>query len=242
MFQFYVVPLPSQLQSLHNLLDMKRKNGLLGILATLCLCMVFTSCHKDEKIAMKLSGEWEGYWGMYYEDRELGQFDSYKSSVVFYPDEKYDTKGKGYQIDWYSQTPNALGNKSPYEKMFYEFTWYVDKKIIYLTYPGHPELNSRIRNYELSKKHFTGYFNNSPTRFDLDAIWKVYKWSDYAALNMETANTILCWTWAGLVIASELSADNYYYYEAKTRVADGSADNAAPVEQHAIRVGNRFAE
>ncbi len=148
---------------------MKRKNGLLGILATLCLCMVFTSCHKDEKIAMKLSGEWEGYWGMYYEDRELGQFDSYKSSVVFYPDEKYDTKGKGYQIDWYSQTPNALGNKSPYEKMFYEFTWYVDKKIIYLTYPGHPELNSRIRNYELSKKHFTGYFNNSPTRFDLDS-------------------------------------------------------------------------
>ncbi len=227
---------------------MKRKNGLLGILATLCLCMVFTSCHKDEKIAMKLSGEWEGYWGMYYEDRELGQFDSYKSSVVFYPDEKYDTKGKGYQIDWYSQTPNALGNKSPYEKMFYEFTWYVDKKIIYLTYPGHPELNSRIRNYELSKKHFTGYFNNSPTRFDLDAIWKVYKWSDYAALNMETAGTILCWTWTGLVIASELTSDSYYYYGteygAKTRDADAAAESSVtPAEKApAFKLGNRFAE
>lgn len=47
---------------------MKQKKQLLSILAVTCVCMVCTSCHKDEKIAMKLSGEWEGYWGMYYED------------------------------------------------------------------------------------------------------------------------------------------------------------------------------
>lgn len=119
----------------------------------------------------------------------------------------------------------------------------MEKKTIYLHYPGHPELNSRIRDYDLSKKHFTGYFNNSPTRFDLDAIWKVYKWSDYASLNMETAGTILCWTWTGLVIASELSSDSYLY-EAKARDFEPSADHEKkPAEKATIvKIGNRFAE
>ena len=223
---------------------MKKKNQLLSIFATLCLCMVFTSCNKDEKIAMKLSGEWEGYWGMYYEDPELGQFDSYKSSVVFYPDEKYDTKGKGYQFDWYNQQPNAQGNTSPYEKMFYEFTWYVDKKVIYLEYPGHSELNARIRDYNLKKKHFTGYFNNSATRFDLDAIWKAYKWSDYAKLNTATVGTILCWTWVGLEVFAAVSSDNYYYYEAKGRGFDASTNSNADSTEKVpiIKIGNRFVE
>ena len=222
---------------------MKKRNQIFGIFAMLCVGMLFTSCHKDEKIAMKLSGEWEGYWGMYYTDENGKQYDSYQSSVVFYPDEKYDTKGQGYQIDWYRKEDGG-----PYEKMFYSFTWYVDKKIIYLNYVGHPELNARIRNYDLSKKHFTGYFNNSPTRFDLDAIWKVYKWSDYAALNMETAGTILCWTWTGLVIASELTSDSYYYYGteygAKTRDADAAAESSVtPAEKApAFKIGNRFSE
>ena len=66
---------------------------------------------------MVLSGEWEGYWGMYYTDTEGKQYDSYQSSVVFYPDEKYDTKGQGYQIDWYRREDGA-----PYEKTFYSFT------------------------------------------------------------------------------------------------------------------------
>ena len=73
---------------------MKKRNQIFGIIAMLCVGMLFTSCHKDEKIAMKLSGEWEGYWGMYYTDENGNQYDSYQSSVVFYPDEKYDTKGQ----------------------------------------------------------------------------------------------------------------------------------------------------
>ena len=216
---------------------MKRSNQILGVIAMLCVGFLFTSCHKDEKIAMKLSGEWEGYWGMYYTDEEGNQYDSYQSSVVFYPDEKYDTKGQGYQIDWYNQADGG-----PYEKLFYSFTWYVDKKVIYLNYPGHPELNSRIRNYDLSKKHFTGYFNNSNTRFDLDAIWKVYKWSDYAALNMETAGTILAWTWTGLVVASEIASDSYYYYDYEARTRGENIDEMPKEKAPSIKLGNRFAD
>lgn len=220
---------------------MKQKKQLLGIITALCLCMLCTSCHKDEKIAMKLSGEWEGYWGMYYRDAEGHEYDSERSSVVFYPDAKYDTKGQGYQIDWYKKENGGL-----YEKMFYEFTWFVEDKVIYLTYPGHPELNSRIRDYKLSKKSFSGYFNNSSAHFDLDAISKVYSWSDYAKLNMSTANTILAWTWTGLVIASELSSDNYYYYSREIDT-DGDENStrrgAQPVDkEYNFTVGNRFNE
>ncbi len=238
LFQLYVVTLPSEQITIKKLRRMKQKKQLLGIITTVCLCLVFTSCHKDEKIAMKLSGEWEGYWGMYYRDAEGNRFDSYKSSVVFYPDAKYDTKGTGYQIDWYRQEDGGQ-----YEKMFYEFSWRVDDKVIHLYYPGYAELNVSIRNYDLSKQHFTGYFNNSPTRFDLNAIWKVYKWSDYASLNMETAGNILAWTWTGLVIASELSSDSYYYSRELGTDDDQQGINVLPMDkEHSFTLGNRFAE
>lgn len=214
---------------------MKKTSTLSCIVAILGLCLLFTSCAKDEKIAMKLSGEWEGYWGMYYSDPELGEFDSYKSSVKFIPNEKYDTRGEGYQVDWYDKTPNAQGNVSPYERLSSYFTWEVINKTIYLTYPKHPNYNVRISDYELTKKHFTGRFNDSSTHFDLHNIWQLYKWSDYASLN---TSYFLAWTWVGLDVASTIAYDSYYW----TRDA-ANEETPIPMEDgHTIQMGNRFAE
>ena len=155
----------------------------------------------DEPIVMTISGQWEGYLGKYYVDTNYVTHNSTKSSIVFYPNEKYDTRGYGCQLDWY--------NDGEYEKIFYTFTWEQDNdnNIIKLYYEDHPELNANIREYNLSKNHFTGYFNNSNIQFDLDATWKVYKWSDYATLG-----TGIAWNWQGQTVIPELSSDSYYFY------------------------------
>ncbi len=226
---------------------MKKTSTLSCIVATLGLCLLFTSCSKDEKIAMRLSGEWEGYWGMYYYDPmhpEWGEWDSDYSTVVFQPYEEYGTNGDGYQIDWYSNQPNDKGYVSPYERMTYHFTWRVVGKNIILNYPVNPEYNVTIKNgeYDLSKKHFMGYFNNSTTRFDLMATSKFYSWWDYARLNTYRA---IYWTWVGAETIAMLGDDYYnYYYYGKTRSGEVPVDSAGtPVEVRTpVQIGNRFAE
>ena len=213
---------------------MKQKQQLLGIITMLCVCMLCTSCHKDEKIAMKLSGKWTGYWGMYYRDDTGKEYDSDHSVVQFIPHEKYDTKGYGYQVDYYTDP------ESPYETVSYYFEWQVLEKDIYLTYPNNPSLSVTIKDYKLKKDHFYGHFPNSTTEFDLRAIDKVYRWGDYARLNLYDGVAFLCWL-------SDLAAyDSYYYYDdyshgyhwATRSVDDQDSEQAIK----AIRIGNRFNE
>lgn len=227
---------------------MKRTTTFSALLTMLVLSMTLASCSKDDtKIAMKLSGEWEGYWGMYYsvpEHPEWGEWDSYMSTVVFGPDPhvEYATFGRGYQIDWYDKTPNAQGIVSPYERMTYYFDWEVHNGNIYLKYPDEPSFNVVIYapNYDLKKKHFRGSFNNSNTYFDLYAVDKYYDWWDYARLNTERA---IYWTWVGTEAIAVLTYGNYYY--ANTR-ADGTpaevSDSTATETRQPIRIGNRFAD
>lgn len=213
---------------------MKQKKQLLGIITALCLCMVFTSCNKDEKIAMKLSGKWTGYWGMYYSDDTGKEYDSDHSVVQFIPYDKYGTTGEGYQVDYYTDP------ESPYETVSYYFKWQVFDKDIYLTYPNNPSLSVTIKDYKLKKEHFYGHFPNSKTEFDLYAIDHVYKWSDYAQLNLYTGVAFLCWL-------SDLAAydpycyyDDYYHgYHWATRSID---DQKSDQTIKAIRIGNRFNE
>lgn len=219
---------------------MKTKSTIWVLAAALGLCMALESCHKDTKIAMKLSGKWQGEWGMYYRDNEGNEFDAYNSVVEFIPNEKYDTRGTGYQVDYY-YTDRAYPNGKPsqYDNISYYFEWEVINKTIYLRYPHAPK--SEIRDYKLKKEHFYGHFNNSATEFDLRAISKVYRWSDYANLNLYTAYegvSFLCWL-------DNITTPYYYYnynsyrpgyYWAKTRDANGQEDPEKP----AIQLGNRY--
>lgn len=206
---------------------MKKTSTLLGILTLLGLCMVFTSCSKDEKIAIRISGEWEGDWGMSYVDKNGYNHDSHYTAIKFYPNEKFDTEGYGYQEDYYDE--------GPFKKLGYYFEWRVDKKILYINYPGYPEYNAYIHDYKLKKKHFTGYFGNSNTSFDLIKLEKYYKWYDYAGRYAAAGAAFLLW----------VAADDFYYYDdyyptGRATGADMPNDSISDVLP--IKIYNRFAE
>ena len=213
---------------------MKKTSTLFAIASMLCLCMAFTSCSKDKKLANRLSGGWEGDWGMSYVDRNGKKYYSHHTVIEFYPNEKFDTEGHGFQEDYYDDAPLT--------KIGFYFTWSIDKQKIFITYPGHSEYNRFIRDYSLKKDHFTGYIGD--THFDLDKVWKYYKWYDYAALYATQTLAVLCW------IGDECYYYNDYYRYAPTRggepetitMPDGTTIQPLSEDLCPVRIYNRFAE
>ncbi|MBQ2535289.1 MAG: hypothetical protein Q4D25_04660 [Bacteroidales bacterium] len=226
---------------------MKKALSLFSIIAVAGLCMMFTSCSNDDtEEAMVLSGQWQGDFGMYYgytyPDGFYDEFDSYDTDLIFYPDYDYATHGYGYQVDWYSNVPNANGNVSPYSRLSYRFNWSVVNGRINLTYPGYPEYNTTIRDYRLNNNHFTGYFGNTDSYFDLIKIADYYSWYDYDYLYRTNHYTYIEWGWDG---GYYYNGVYYDYGYAKTRKAEDT--NKASVEKPAqggrvTKIGNRFAE
>ena len=221
--------------------SMKKKTTLSTLLTMLILSVVLTSCSKDEKIANRLAGGWEGDWGMSYVDRHGVQHDSYHSVVEFYPADDFETYGHGYQEDYYDE--------GPYSKLGFYFEWSVDHKRIFITYPGHPEYSVRLSNcdYTLKKDHFTGYIGD--TYFDLSKVWKYYKWYDYAARYTATGITILYWV--GETSYYYDTSDYYYYANMRSNGSAAvpvsitpydSIGKPMPDDMRPIRIFNRFAE
>ncbi|MBO7569855.1 MAG: hypothetical protein J6T11_05850 [Bacteroidaceae bacterium] len=225
---------------------MNKNNGLLSIIAIMCLCMVCTSCSKDEKLSNRLSGTWRGSWGMSYVDREGIQHNSDYTVIEFHSDKIFETQGYGYQEDYYQD--------GPFEKIGLYFNWSIDGQDITIEYPGYPKYNCLIRNcdYAMEKKHFTGYIGS--TYFDLDKVERGYKWYDYLGFYTATVvagtTAVLLWAWDS---ATPVYYDDYYGYGyAKTRSTDTPA--ASPItmpdgtkvqpagENCPIRIFNRFAE
>lgn len=213
---------------------MKKTLPLSTFIVTLFLCAVCVSCSKDEKLANRLSGGWEGDWGMSYVDRDGIQHDAYNTVIEFYPNEKFDTQGYGYQEDYYD------AKTGPLTKLGYYFEWRIDKQKIFITYPKYGQ-SYVIRDYVMKKDHFTGYIGD--THFDLDKVWKYYKWYDYAALYASNTLAVLCWI-----------GDEYYYYDdyftrgggaAKAdavTLPDGTTIQPISEDKCPVRIFNRFAE
>ena len=210
----------------NNWENMKKTLTFSGIAAMLCI-VLFTSCSKDEKIAIRVSGEWEGDWGMSYADKEGNHYDSHNTAIKFFPNEKFDTEGYGYQEDYYDE--------GPFKKLGYYFTWYVDKKVLYINYPGYPEYNARIYDYRLKKKHFTGRFGNSSTTFDLIKIEKYYKWYDYLNQYAKAGAAILLWTTLEAFI-------DYYDYYPSVRSTEPNPPTDTMNDVLPIRIYNRYVE
>lgn len=225
---------------------MKKSITLAGIIGVLGLCMIVSSCSKDEKLSNRLSGTWEGDWGMSYKDRDGVQYDSHYSVVEFHSDGLFETQGYGYQEDYY-------GKDCPFEKIGLYFDWRIDHQVISINYPGHySRYSCRISDYVMEKKRFTGKING--VYFDLHNLTKDYKWYDYAgfytAATVAGTTAVLLWTWE---CTEPLYYDDYYYdYYAKTRGAD--APEVGPItmpdgstvqparEKCPVRIFNRFAE
>lgn len=233
---------------------MKKAFSLFNIIAVIGLCTMFTSCNEDAdtEISMTVSGEWQGDFGMYYgytyPDGFYDEFDSYDTDLIFYPDYDYASHGYGYQVDWYSNVPNANGNVSPYKRLSYRFNWSVINGRINLTYPGYPEYNTTIRDYRLNNNHFTGYFGDTNSHFDLIKIADYYSWYDYDYLYRSHGYTYIEWTWDGGYYYDGIYYDydyDYGYGYAKTRKAESGETEPAekPAQGGRItKIGNRFAE
>lgn len=219
-------------------MKMKKTTFIAGIIATLCIAL-FTSCSKDEKLSNRISGTWEGDWGMSYVDRDGHQYDSHYTVIEFHSDKIFETQGYGYQEDYYTD--------GPFEKIGLYFNWSIDNQVIYLIYPGYSQYNCRIHDYVMKKKLFTGYIGNTP--FELHNLTKDYKWYNYAGFyTSATVGTtiVLLWEWGA---TAPIYYDDYY---AKTRGADAPAPDAITMPDGTtvqpagkdcpIRVFNRFEE
>jgi len=169
---------------------MKTKNIFSVLFAALMTIVAFSSCqdndkfylqdnyshHQDVNESMTLTGQWTGNLRMYYTYTQYGyseQYDSYKSDIVFYPDQACATKGWGREVDWYTS--------GPYKSIQHKFTWEVRNGIVYLTFPSDRKLNCHISNYYMDDYSFTGYFSNSSMNFYMSKISDYYDWGYYTS-------------------------------------------------------------
>lgn len=166
-------------------------------IAIICLGgLLLTNCNSDIRESRTLSGEWQGYWGMYYEYEYRGRiyvFDSYASDVVFYPNHEYATYGDGYQVDWY--------RTGPYSRISLHFLWEIRNGRIFMSYPGNHMYDAEIYDYFLNDYEFYGFFGNSNERFDMIKLVS-YNWTPYYQYDYHYW-TYDSWSWNGY---------NGYYY------------------------------
>ncbi len=206
-----------------------------GITCSALSLFAFASCDDDVDASVALSGDWDGDFGMYYDyydrhGRFVETFDCYDTDISFYPDYDYATHGYGYQVDFYRY--------GPYTKIYHSFEWEIHNCDVYLYYIGERELDTVIRDYRLSSSYFTGYFNDSNTRFSLRKYrdyydWDPY-WDDYGTYNHGTGY--------GYYYRDDWYYDDDFYY-ARTRSAAPAIDTEelkADGKEFTIHYGNRF--
>ena len=185
----------------------------------------FTSCETtDTDMAMALSGQWQGDFGMYYNYEDRGRvytFDSYDTDIVFYPEYRYARYGWGKQVDYYEY--------GPYEYQYYKFYWEIVDGEIFLTYPYAPELNTSVMDYHLTNSYFSGWFTNADTRFVLHKLVDFYDWGPYT--NDYSYGARGGWY--------DYYDDPYYY--APTR-SDGETETVSTSEGKIVKRGNRYSE
>ena len=214
---------------------------IVGIFCSALSLLSFTSCDDDVNTSVVLSGDWEGDFGMYYDyydrhDRFVGTFDCYDTDISFYPDYDYSSHGYGYQVDYY--------DRGPYSKIYHSFDWEIHNDRVYLYYNGESELNTVIYDYRLSNANFSGYFDDSNSRFSLRKYRDYYNWDPY-------------WRDYGNHGYGYYYNDGWYYddyYYSRAAEGEGSQDETAqpvdgeapqgkaahPAEGGTIRYGNRF--
>lgn len=148
------------------------------ILSVMLLTMAgFSSCNSDdENEARVLSGEWEGDWGMWYEDEDGYFFDADYTYIKLVPDHSNATHGIGYQEDYYSWD-DTHSVRSYYRYLWYKFNWEIRDGIIYLTYLDDLDLDTFIRDYKLDNTYFSGYFGDSSKRFRMSKLTDFYYWT-----------------------------------------------------------------
>lgn len=136
------------------------------VVAAFTALSCFSSCDEDEKVSMKLQGQWEGefyacYTCKYKQEVNPRTYYAENTYMEFIPDHLFgSTRGTGYEVDFYP-------DNSPIKYSMYEFDWRIDDEVITLEYFDAPEMNTTIENYRLSYDRFRGYFGANKSSIDL---------------------------------------------------------------------------
>lgn len=158
-------------------LEIMKKTFFILITGLMCLTTL-TSCDEDQRISMRINGEWYGNFGMYYNYEGYDpygryvrrSFDSYETDIRFVQS-GFSDHGEGFQVDHYRE--------GPYEFLSYRFHWEVRNGVLYLTYPPrYSDYNTEIYDYTLSYNYFKGYFSNATQPFSLRNLSN-YDWDYY---------------------------------------------------------------
>ena len=139
----------------------------LGLLC--CGMLTLTSCDEDIADAVDLSGEWEGNMGMYYTDDYGITYDAHNTYIAFYPDYEYATHGYGEEIDYFLER-----SRCPiYYQNFY-IEWRIRDQVLYLTYPGAPELDIALYDYRFIKSRTRLLFTIHDVPYELRKLSDFY--------------------------------------------------------------------
>lgn len=175
------------------------RTALASLTAVLLLAPALSSCDDDLDDSIRLSGEWTGNFGMFFDDGR-GEWDAAYTDIRFVPYDDYSTHGWGEEIDYFDRP-------CPIRWQSFRFNWTVSNGVIYLTYPYNAQLNTAIDDYHLTSSRFRGRFDNG-TPFSLVKLVDYYDWGLYGT------DGYGCDYW-----------DPYYY--APTRAADSLAAGPA---------------
>lgn len=196
----------------------------------LTAALALASCDEDVLEAERISGEYKGDFGMYYEYTRGGRTYAFDADYSYLQLQNYafSSKGNGVQIDYYSD--------GPYREIWHQIRWRVNSdrargQYITFHYLWEREWDTNIYDYLLTDDVFKGYFEDSSQRFMLLRLtppsgwsWDPYYRKDYGCYNNSG--------WRD----GYFDYDGYYY-----RAPAKDAKTAAP-QPSELRFGNRYTE
>lgn len=200
-----------------------KKIYLTSLFGAIAVLGSFTSCNEivDVSRGRTLSGRWQGDFGMYYIDEGEHRWDSYDTDLEFLPYNNSALAGHGYETDYYDY--------GPYDEIYHAFKWEVVNGIIYLYYcsPDDWNLDTWIRDYDMSNSRFTGYFENSSSRFELRKYESYFNWTVWIDIYGDY---------------NDGYGYGYGYREGYVYSPTRANDDSASVKPAIIKMGSRFLE
>lgn len=210
---------------------------LMGAMMTMA---AFTSCNDDATRGQVLSGDWSGDFGMFYtfEDRygDIWDVDATETYLEFIPYSGHYSRGYGYQVDYYDDfRDHGYWVRVPYTEVYHSFEWSVENGVIYLDYCKRQDedLNTFLRDYNMSNSELTGFFGNTNSRFCLYKLNDYFNWTPYI-------NDFGYW--------GHGTGWGYYYsdyYFAGTRAEQGDSIEAEGAPRESVKLlhyGSRYAK
>ena len=159
---------------------MKIQHASLIMAICVALCAT-TACDEDEKMGLRLAGEWEGEFYSTY----TCQYKSEPTPRQYYADHTYlQFRTDGFDVDQGTGIEVDYFGSGPYEYLWYEFDWKVRDEVIELRFVDAPEMDVTIEDYHLTYDRFRGRFGEgysfSLGKMDADEYdweWSLYKGS-----------------------------------------------------------------